>query len=330
MNVDGKIKAEEFAFPKHKVEEVFAMEHAPDSRGDAVKRPRHSRPSENSEGNVSVDFLLKCGLFVVAFIGGLLAYSVSLAAIAVRDLGDALADIMPIVLEGRSGKAPDDVYTFGYGRYKVIAAVFIGAALIAGALAIVALSLFRIVFPVDFNSIAMVVISIVGLAVEGYALYRTLGHRLSKSEDISFLTLAGVFGWVVVLVGAAAAHVTGMHSIDAVAAIIVAVVVMCGALANLGKPCGILLDRAPKGLSARNIRRTLEKVPEVGKVGSVNVWQVDGDTTQAVVSVAVFGDGRPIDEVKREIRECLKVCGIDDVAVDHEVLSRSEEYELRY
>ncbi|MBQ5749057.1 MAG: cation transporter, partial [Oscillospiraceae bacterium] len=54
---------------------------------------------------------------VFEFIGGVVTGSVAIASDAVHDLGDAASIGFSWLLEKKSKKDPDDIYTYGYARY---------------------------------------------------------------------------------------------------------------------------------------------------------------------------------------------------------------------
>ena len=68
--------------------------------------------------NILVAFLLNAFFSVFELIGGVFTGSVAIISDAVHDLGDAMSIGFAYLLEKKSKKQPDNIYTYGYARYS--------------------------------------------------------------------------------------------------------------------------------------------------------------------------------------------------------------------
>lgn len=291
-----------------------------------LRKPRLN----NDYDNITIAFLLNLGFCIFELIGGIIVNSVAIVSDAVHDFGDALTIGLSMALQKKSQKKADDVYTFGYGRYSTLAAAITTAVLIASSLVIIVLSVMRFFTPAEPNSIGMIILAIVGLIVNGYAFYRTSGNSSLNQKAVNLHMLEDVLGWLIVLIGSIAIQITGYAIIDPIMSLLVAAFILFNAFRNIKKSLGILLDKVPDEINMRSVKRALEKIPEIARINRLNIWAVDEKTVQAMLDVSIFQDGREINEIKNDIADYLYDLGIHDVVIEHNLLTRSEEYEMKY
>ena len=83
-----------------------------------------------TEKNILIAFLLNLSFAVFEFAGGIWSGSVAILSDAVHDLGDAAGIGISWLLERKSRRAPDEVCTYGYGRYSVLGSLITTAILL--------------------------------------------------------------------------------------------------------------------------------------------------------------------------------------------------------
>ncbi len=81
-----------------------------------------------------------CNALLTAFkfVAGFLSGSAAMIADAVHSLSDFLTDIVVLVFVRISGKPQDESHDYGHGKFETLASLFIGMALIAAAIGIIA------------------------------------------------------------------------------------------------------------------------------------------------------------------------------------------------
>ena len=87
--------------------------------------------------NILIAFLLNLGFSVFEFFGGIISGSFAIMSDALHDLGDAFSIGISLIFERKSKKAPDEIYTYGYGNFSLIGALFTTPILLFGSVIII-------------------------------------------------------------------------------------------------------------------------------------------------------------------------------------------------
>ena len=238
-----------------------------------------------TEKNILIAFLLNLSFAVFEFAGGIWSGSVAILSDAVHDLGDAAGIGISWLLERKSRRAPDEVCTYGYGRYSVLGSLITTAILLAGSAAVIANAVGRIIAPTAIHYNGMLVFAVVGVAV-----------NLHMLED--------VLGWAVVLLGAIVMRLTDFALLDPLLSIAVALFILVHAVGNLREIGGILLEKVPHGIRVEEIRAHLLELDGVLDVHHIHLWSLDGQRNCATMHIVTDGDPHGIKEsVRQELRE---------------------------
>lgn len=217
-----------------------------------------------SFGTNLVMLVLKLGV-------GLFTGSLAMVADAVDSSLDAVANLMAMVMTRIAGRPPDDDHPYGHRRFETLGAMLIGGLLLLTAWEIVQNSIDRLlsgeapdVGPANF--VVMGIAFLVNLVLFFYQ--RRAGERLrsevlhasaeDKRSDIMvsctvFLSLVAVQ--------------MGTSWIDAVAALVVVVLIGRTALGVVRKAAGVLVDRA--ALDPRAVREVAVHTPGVEQIARV-------------------------------------------------------------
>ncbi len=257
-----------------------------------------------SDKNILIAFLLNMFFSVFEFIGGAITGSVAIVSDAVHDLGDALGIGVSYILEKKSKKKPDEIYTYGYGRYSVIGSVIITLVLLVSSVAVIYNAVMRIINPVVINYDGMIVFAVVGALVNFVAAYFTKDGDSLNQKAVNLHMLEDVLGWVVVLVGAVIMRFTDISIIDPVMSIGVAVFILIHAVKNLKEVLDVFLEKAPNGIDIPEIKEHIKKIDGVEDVHHIHVWSMDGHINFATMHIVTDEDSGAIKEkVKEELKE---------------------------
>lgn len=268
-----------------------------------------------TERKILVAFILNLIFSVAEFVGGILTGSVAILSDALHDLGDATSIGVAYLLEKKSHKQADDVFTFGYARYSVVASLLTTAILIVGSVVVVANAIDKIVHPTPANYDGMIVFALFGVVVNTVAtLFTRKGHSLNQ-KAVSLHMLEDVLGWIVVLVGAIVMKFTDFALIDPIMSIGVAVFILINAIKNLTEVLNVFLEKAPSSLTVQQVQDVASKVEGVVDVHHVHVWTLDGQSHCATMHVVT---NRNATKVRQHIRHELEDLGVVHVSVEVE------------
>ncbi len=276
-----------------------------------------------TERKIFVAFILNLVFSACEFVGGILTGSVAILSDALHDLGDAVSIGVAYVLERKSKRHADTVFTFGYARYSVVASMLTTSILIVGSVVIVANAIDKIVHPTPVNYDGMIVFAVFGVVVNTVAtLFTRKGHSLNQ-KAVSLHMLEDVLGWIVVLVGAVVMRFTDFALIDPIMSIGVAIFIFVNAVRTLHQALQVFLEKAPTDLTAGQVQQIASKVAGVVDVHHLHVWTLDGQSHCATMHVVVDGTNA---HAKHQIRHELQHHGVAHVSIELETVGEHCDY----
>ena len=269
-------------------------------------------------GNIAVAFFLNLAFSILEFAGGAFVNSIAIISDAVHDLGDAMVIGVSYFLERKSAKDPDLRHSYGYRRYSVLGAVITTCVLIAGAVIVVATAIPRLIEPEPANYDGMIVFAIFGIAVNGFAAWRTSGGGSLNQRAVNLHMLEDVLGWVAVLIGAVVMRFTGWAIIDPILSICIACFIGYNAISNMRAALPIFLERTPVGMDVDGLMDGIvDEIEGVFGIHHLHVWSIDEELAVATLH-AVAVDGADLPAVKQGIKEYLAEHGVAHSTVEME------------
>ncbi len=271
-----------------------------------------------SDRSILIACVLNLLFSILEGVGGWMSGSAAILSDAVHDFTDALGLGLCWVMETVSRRKPNTTYTYGYARYSVLSGIVVCGALVIGSGLVIAHAVERLFHPLPLHYTGMIVLSLIGIAVNlAAALFTKHGH--SSGEKAAHLhVLEDVWGWIVVLIGAVIAQIMNISWIDPVLSIVLAIVMGYKAIRRLCTDIPILLDRAPRGIDTAAVHRKLCALANVVDVHHLHIRSLDGIEHEATMHVVCDGD---IAAVKRAVRETMAHFGITHVTIETERVS---------
>lgn len=268
-----------------------------------------------TEKNILIAFLLNLFFSLLELVGGVFTNSVAILSDAVHDFGDALSIGISWILERKSKQQPDDRFTYGYGRYSVIGSVITTLVLVFGSGMVMIHAVERLFEPHAVHSRGMLVLAVIGLAVNLVAAFVTREGDSLNRKAVNLHMLEDVLGWAAVLAGAVIMHFTGWSIIDPLLSAALAVYILLHAVGHLKESLNLFLEGAPEGVSAAEVRQAALAVEGVEDVHHVHLWSMDGYRHFATMHLVAQGDAAVI---KHEVREALEALHISHVTLELE------------
>ena len=283
-------------------------------KGKESKENKGIKKSEESK-KMFLAFFLNLFFSVFELAGSFVTGSVAIASDALHDLGDAVTIGIFCFLEGKSNRAPDEVYTYGYRRYSVLAGFFGTLMLLIGSLVVIYHAVGRITSPNFIHYDKMIFFGIFGVICNGIAAYVTHGGESVNQKAINLHMAEDVLGWIAVLMGAFVMKVTGFAVIDPLLSIGVAVFILVNAAKNLKRSLEILLEKAPSCSLVSQVRELLLQTDGVLDVHHIHLWSMDGIFNYATLHLVIDKNPHRIKETARDI---LRELGISHVTLEVE------------
>ena len=285
-----------------------------------------------TEKNIFIAFLLNLMFSVFEFAGGAFTGSVAIISDAVHDIGDALSIGLSWLLERKSKRKPDSIFTYGYIRYSVIGSLITTIILLFGSVIVSYNAILRILNPVKINYNGMIVFALVGAAVNFIAAWLTKEGDSLNQKAVNLHMLEDVLGWIVVLVGAVVMRFTDISLIDPVMSIGVSVFIFVNALKNLKEITNLFLEKIPTDIDAEEIKKHLCEIDGVLDVHHIHIWSMDGYNHYATMHIVTERNGHEVkDEIRKELKEhnichvTLELEGADEHCHDKECHTENHE-----
>ena len=273
-----------------------------------------------SEKNILIAFLLNLFFAVFEFVGGVFTGSVAVLSDALHDIGDALSIGLAFVFEKKSKRQPDEVYTYGYGRYSVLGGLITTIVLIIGSVLVITQAVGRLINPVEINYNGMIIFALVGVSVNFAVAYITRHGDSVNQKAVNLHMLEDVLGWITVLVGAIVMRFTDLYIIDPIMSVAVAVFILINALKNIKAAVDIFLEKTPDDISTAEIKNHLLAIDGVADVHHIHIRSFDGHNHYATMHIVTDQDPHSI---KDAVRDELKDHGIVHATIETESSSET-------
>jgi cobalt-zinc-cadmium efflux system protein len=250
-------------------------------------------------------------------VAGILAHSLALLSDAAHMLTDAGALAMSLIVLRLAARPAGGNRTFGLRRSEILSAQANGAALLVLAGLIVYGAVRRLVSPPDTHGGVMLVVALIGIAVNLVATWQLAGaNRRSLNIEGSFQhLLTDLFAFIATAIAGAVILGAGWVRADPVAALLVAAVMFRAAWGLLRDSGRVLLDIAPAGLSVEEIGTAMAAHPGVVEVHDLHVWEVTTEFPTLSAHVLVE-PGADCHGIRRELEGLLR----DRFGLEHTTL----------
>jgi cobalt-zinc-cadmium efflux system protein len=251
------------------------------------------------------------GLIVLFMAGevvvGIVGNSLALLSDAAHMLTDAGALVVSLVVLRLAAQPAGGNRTFGLRRSEILSAQANGAALLVLAFLIVYGAVRRLIDPPDANGGAMLVVALVGIAVNLAATWQLAGaNRRSLNIEGSFQhLLTDLFAFIATALAGAVILAAGWVRADPIAALVVAALMLVAAWRLLRASGRVLLDIAPAGMSVEEIGTAMASHPQVVEVHDLHVWEVTTEFPTLSAHVLVE-PGADCHEIRRELERLLR------------------------
>lgn len=222
-------------------------------------------------------FALNLGFACIEFVGGWWSGSLAILADAVHDLGDAASLAGALGLEAYAARRRDRTYSFGYRRFSLLSALLSGLIILGGSVLILRESIPRIQNPGEPHGVAMMWLSVVGLAVNGFAALKLSHGGTRNAQILSWHFWEDTLGWAATLLGGFAIHFLGWKSADPWLATGLALFISFNVFRHLSETVRLFLQGAPKSFDAKAFIAEACALPEVTAIHDLHAWSLDGE-----------------------------------------------------
>ena len=268
----------------------------------------HSHSIEINKGNKNV-FLIGIGLnmtFVLAeVIAGFAYNSMALLTDAGHNLSDVASLVVSLVAFWMAKKKSSAVYTYGYKKTTVLAAL-VNAVVLLIAIGVLGYEAFTRLFkpqPVSGGVIAWVAaLGIIINSVSAFLFFRQK-HELNSKAAYLHLLADALVSLGVVIAGIIISY-THFYWLDPAIGLVIMVVILVGTWSLLRDSFKMTIDAVPTGIELDEIKKVIVGVQHVKHVHHVHVWSIS--TTENALTAHVVIDEQLSFEQKLKVVEEIK------------------------
>jgi len=259
----------------------------------------HDHAMEIHKSNKNI-FLIGIGLnmafVLVEVIAGFIYNSMALLTDAGHNFSDVASLVISLIAFWMAKKKSSSVYTYGYKKTTVLAAL-VNAVVLLIAIGILGYESFLRLFkpqPVEGEVIAWIAaIGIVINSVSAWLFFKQKQELNSKAAYLHLLADALV-SLGVVIAGVIISY-TNFFWLDAAIGLVIMIVILISTWGLLKDSFKMSIDAVPAGIELEKIKALITNVPHVKYVHHVHVWSLS-TTENALTAHVVIDEQLPFDQ----------------------------------
>jgi cobalt-zinc-cadmium efflux system protein len=250
-------------------------------------------------------------LFVIGeIVGAVLAGSIALFADAGHMLVDAGSIAGALWASRLARRPPQDRWTFGLERAEVLAASINGLALVVAGTLIAVEAINRLVHPVSVHGVPVLVVALIGAAVNlvaTFVLLRGDSSGLNMRAALAHV-ITDFYAFLGTVIAAIVIITTGYDRADPIASLVVVFLMIRAAAPLLWESARVLMEGTPKGVDLAEVRAHLLATDHVQDVHDLHCWTVSSGlpalSAHVVIEDECFSDGHaPL--MLHALQQCL-------------------------
>ncbi|MEO9802399.1 MAG: cation diffusion facilitator family transporter [Reichenbachiella sp.] len=280
----------------------------------------HGHEHHHDVDNIKTAFFLNLGFTIVEIVGGIYVNSVAIISDAIHDLGDSLSLGVSWYFQKISHRGRTNTFSYGFRRFSVLSAIINSVVLLAGSVFILVETIPRLLHPEQPNAQGMIILSVLGVIVNGAAVLKTRKGKTVNEKVVSLHLLEDVLGWVAVLIGSIVMSLTDFPILDPILSLLIAGYILFNVFRNLKTSLKIILQSIPPEIDTIELEKQLKKIQNINQVHDMHTWTMDGNyhvmTLHLVLAKGV--DLVAGAEIKAQARAILKAGDIDHVTIELE------------
>jgi len=278
-----------------------------------LKQTTAPRDTKGYQRTLLFSFIIITGYMFIEAIGGWLTGSLALLSDAGHMLSDAVALGATLMAFKIGEKAATHQKTFGYKRFEILVATVNGATLVIIALMIFYEAIKRFNSPPEIATQGMLIVATIGMLVNilvAWMMHRSSrdgeahghSHEVNNGENeekepvnlnmqSAYLhVLSDLMGSVAAIVAALLMMSFGWVWADAVASVIVAILILFSGYRVVRDSVHILMEGTPEGISLVDVEEKLLAHPQVQKVHDLHIWSITSGLNALSCHVVVDGE----------------------------------------
>jgi cobalt-zinc-cadmium efflux system protein len=215
-------------------------------------------------------------IFILELAGGYITNSLALLSDSAHVLMDVLALSISWFAHYISSKPPTAKRTFGLHRFEVFASLINGLSLMIISLFIFYKAYGRILDPPVVESVGLLIVAVIGLIVNIFVAFFLRGFAKGdlNVKSAYFHVLGDAAASIGVIIGAVIIYYTGWNLADPFISVLIAAIVLAGAINIIRQATHILLEGVPSELDLNEVATDIKSIECIIGVHSLHIWSL--------------------------------------------------------
>ena len=266
--------------------------------------------------------ILNLAYVIMELIYGLLHHSLALLTDAGHNLGDVAGLGLSLLAFSLAKVKPTDVYTYGYKKTTILAALMNSMILMIGVGIIGYQSILRIQHPEPVEGGVIAWVAALGILINGVSallFFRDKDHELnSRGAYLHMLTDMAV-SMGVVISGIIISY-THWYRLDAIVSILVIIVILRGTWSLMADSFRLSLDAVPANVDITTVIKKAQNVTGVVDFHHVHIWAMSTTENALTAHLVVQNniDNSMLTVIKNDLKHQLQHLNIHHITVETE------------
>jgi cobalt-zinc-cadmium efflux system protein len=280
----------------------------------------HHFNSDEKPSGIVTAFWLNTAFAILEIAGGFYTNSVAILSDAVHDLGDSLSLGLAYYFHNKSKQQRDRKFNYGYRRFSLLGAFINSLVLVVSSIFILREASLRLFNPEPSDAKGMVILALIGIAVNGAALLRLRKGKSVNEKVISLHFVEDVLGWTAVLIGSIVMLFADVPILDPILSILICCYILYNVYKNLRTTFRILLQGSPENFNEDAVRKKVLSIPGVLDMHDLHFWTMDGQYNVMTLHVVIGSEKTvaEVDKIKNEVKHCLIHLDVQHTTVEIE------------
>lgn len=264
--------------------------------------------TEDGRRRVAIAAVLTFGFMIAEVIGGVISGSLALLADAAHMLTDAGSLALAWLGFKLSERPADANRSFGWARFKVLAAFVNGLTLILLAAWISFEAVQRLLDPQPVMGNLLLGVAVLGLLVNIIAFFVLHGgdHDDLNMRAALWHVAGDLLGSIAAIAAAMVIIFTGWMPIDPLLSLLVALIILIGGISIVRSTGHILIEGVPAGISTTAIKQDLERhLNDALRVDHIHAWALNESKTLVTLNVEAK-PGACVESLRLAVKARLK------------------------
>jgi len=236
----------------------------------------HGVSTDADDRYLTIAFVLIVGFMAFEVVVGILAHSLALLSDAAHMLTDAGALALSLVVLRYVQRPGGEGLTYGRRRAEVLSGQANGAVLLVLGLIVIYESIARLITPPDVAGLAVTVVAAAGVVVNlaaAWVIAKANRHSLNVEGSFQHI-VTDLYAFIGTLAAGIVILVTGFDRADAIASLVVAVLMLRSGVDLQRKAIRVLLEGAPEGMPPAEVGMAMARGERVREVHDLHLWEL--------------------------------------------------------